>query len=164
MRPAGCLHSSSIPANLSTTVSWGYSGITFSPKPSRLPLSKTSSVTVWEGKSLRYTCCKVEVCCMRTRHKLQILMSLLMFGTCSNGYWQWFMPVKVIMWALKWQLSSEGKLNNLKTRRDSLLWRDCLCGSLEQRSQIQTTWCFSIWASWTVTTNTHVLWPYILPT
>lgn len=99
MRPAGRLHSSGIPANLCTTVSWGYSWITFSPKPSRLPLSKTSSVTVWQGKSLRCTFCKVELCCTRRWHKLQFLMSILMFGTCSNGHWQWFVPVK----SLKWQ-------------------------------------------------------------
>lgn len=43
----------------------------------------------------RCTCCKVEVCCTRRRHKLQFLMSVLMVGTCSNGHWHWFVPVKV---------------------------------------------------------------------
>lgn len=63
------LHCTSIPANLSTTVFWCYSWFTFPPRPSRLLLSRTSSITDWEGKSLRCTCCNVDLCCARRRHK-----------------------------------------------------------------------------------------------
>lgn len=91
----GKLDMCSPPASQPTSAPW-YPEATpvllFLLDPSRSLLtnmsSKTSSFTVWEGESLRCTCCKVELCCTRRKlHKLLFLMSISVFGTCSNGHW-----------------------------------------------------------------------------